>query len=68
MVLLLTTASEDEFLKRACELWFQVHEGDNFPETESMRSDVAGIRRKLAGEYTKAEREAIGAAAFELLD
>ena len=59
MGLLLTTTGEEEFLKRACELWLQVHEGDHFPKTEMMRADVASIKRKLAGDYTTAEREAI---------
>ncbi len=68
MALLLTTESEDELLQEMVELWLQIHEGDHFPETEGKRADLASIRRKLSGKYTKAEREALGVAALGLLE
>jgi hypothetical protein len=68
MGLLLTTAAEEEFLTRACDLWLQVHEEDHFPETQKMRADVANVRRKLAGKYTTAERDMIQAAVLQGLD
>jgi hypothetical protein len=68
MGLLLTTDSEDKFVREALDLWLQIHEGDHLPKTEGHRADLANIKRKLAGKYTKVEKEALGVAALGLLD
>lgn len=68
MGLLLTTDSEDEFVKELCELWLTIHEGDHFPETEAKRPFIFDIKRKLAGKYTLAERQALAALAIQMIE
>ncbi|WP_240233630.1 hypothetical protein [Devosia lacusdianchii] len=68
MTLLLTTDSEAEFVIEMTELWLHTHQGDHFPATEAKRANLADIRRKLAGKYTKDERQEIGQTALDLMD